>query len=83
MAFEKKESFEPQFSVNELIGIFHPQNPGQYDIIEVISRIVDDSLFSEFKKTYGKTLVCGTARIGGMSIGIVASQRKISIQTTR
>ena len=78
LAYEKKDSIQPQFSPNELIGLFHPENPGQYDIREIIARLVDDSLFSEFKMTYGKTLVCGTARIGGMNIGIVANQRKIS-----
>ena len=77
-AFEKSESVEPQFPGDDLIGIFHPENPGQYDIREVISRIVDDSNLSEYKKTYGKTLVCGTVKIGGMNIGIVANQRKIS-----
>ena len=61
-----------------MIGLFHPENPGQYDIREIIARLVDGSLFSEFKMSYGKTLVCGTARIGGMSVGIVANQRKIS-----
>ena len=78
LAFQRKQFTPPQFSPNELIGLFHPENPGQYDIREIISRIVDDSNFSEFKMAYGKTLVCGTARIGGMSIGIVANQRKIS-----
>ncbi len=78
LAFQRKEFTPPQFSPNELIGLFHPENPGQYDVREIISRIVDDSDFSEFKMTYGKSLVCGTARIGGMNIGIVANQRKIS-----
>ena len=78
LAFQRKEFTPPQFSPNELIGLFHPENPGQYDVREIISRIIDDSDFSEFKMTYGKSLVCGTARIGGMSIGIVANQRKIS-----
>ena len=77
-AFEKSESVEPQFPGDDLIGIFHPENPGQYDVREVISRIVDDSNLSEYKKTYGKTLVCGNVKIGGMNIGIVANQRKIS-----
>ena len=78
MAFEKLESVEPQFPSDDLIGLFHPENPGQYDVREVISRIVDDSNLNEYKKTYGKTLVCGTVKIGGMNIGIVANQRKIS-----
>ena len=77
-AFEKSESVEPQFPGDDLIGIFHPENPGQYDVREVISRIVDDSNLNEYKKTYGKTLICGNVKIGGMNIGIVANQRKIS-----
>ena len=78
LAFHKQKFAPPQFSPDELIGLFHPENPGQYDVCEIISRIVDDSDFAEFKMNYGKSLVCGTARIGGMSIGIVANQRKIS-----
>ena len=39
-----------------MIGLFHPENPGQYDVREIIARIVDDSQFSEFKKNYGKIL---------------------------
>ena len=66
-----------------MIGIFHPEHPGQYNILEVIARIVDDSQFSEYKKTYGKTLICGTARMGGMSVGIIANQRKISRKLQR
>ena len=77
-AFEKSESVEPLYPSDDLIGIFHPENPGQYDIREILSRIVDDSILNEYKKTYGKTLVCGTAKIGGINIGIVANQRKIS-----
>ena len=46
-------------------------------MLEIISRLIDGSEFNEYKKTYGKTLVCGTACIGGMNIGIVANQRKI------
>ena len=75
-AFEKKKSIDPKFPAADLIGIFHPENPGQYDVREIIGRIVDDSQFSEYKKTYGKTLICGTSLLGGMRIGIVANQRK-------
>ena len=44
---------------------------------EVIARIVDDSSFSEFKKDYGQTLLCGHASISGYKIGIVANQKLI------
>ena len=45
-AFEKKKTIEPNYPVDDLIGIFHPENPGQYDVREIIARIVADSQFS-------------------------------------
>ncbi len=48
-----------------------------YDVIDVIKRLVDHSEFDEYKALYGKTIVCGTARIDGWAIGIVANQRKV------
>ena len=45
----------------------------QYDVREIIARIVDGSEFEEFKKLYGPTLVCGFARIGGHLVGILAN----------
>ena len=44
---------------------------------EIISRIIDESKFEEYKKDYGKSIVCGYARIDGWAIGLVANQRKI------
>ena len=49
-------------------------------MLEIIARIVDDSSFYEYKKNYGKTLVCGNASIGGIKVGIIANQ-KIHIKT--
>ena len=60
LAFHKQKFAPPQFSPDELIGLFHPEDPGQYDVREIISRIVDESDFSEFKMSYGKSLICGT-----------------------
>ena len=54
-----------------------PDNGGQYDVREIIARLVDDSDFDEYKATYGKTLVCGHARLGGFTVGIVANQKLI------
>ena len=76
-AFIKLDVVEPEHSIDDLVGLFNPKNTGFYDILEIISRLIDNSEFNEYKKTYGKTLVCGTACIGGMNIGIVANQRKI------
>ncbi|MAA51209.1 MAG: methylcrotonoyl-CoA carboxylase, partial [Candidatus Marinimicrobia bacterium] len=76
-AFRRSDVLNPQFNQNELDMIFSPINSGQYDVNEILSRIVDNSNLEEYKSTYGKTLVCGTAKIGGISVGIVANQRKI------
>jgi 3-methylcrotonyl-CoA carboxylase beta subunit len=64
---------EPLYPAEELYGII-PNDPRmQYDVREIIARIVDGSEFEEFKKLYGPTLVCGFARIGGHLIGILAN----------
>ena len=70
-------SEEPLHSNADLIRIFNTDLMGQYDICEILSRIVDGSEFHEYKKNYGKTLVCGTARLGVFPIGIVANQRLV------
>jgi 3-methylcrotonyl-CoA carboxylase beta subunit len=55
-----------------------PADPSKpYDMLEIIGRIVDDSVFEQFKEDYGKTILCGYARIEGWAVGIVANQRKI------
>ena len=77
-AFDRDENIDPEYSTDDLIGLFNPDNTGLYDVLEIISRLIDGSEFNEYKKTYGKTLVCGTGRIGGMNVGIVANQRKIA-----
>ncbi len=77
-AFKRIDEKSPLFSIKDLYGLIDPEGLTPYDIREVIGRIVDNSEFNEYKKTYGKTLVCGISRIGGFSIGIVANQRKIS-----
>ena len=76
-AFKVHEFDSHTNSDNQLAGLFNPEKPGQYDILDLITCIADNGEFSEYKSTYGKTLVCGHARIGGFNIGIVANQRKI------
>ena len=67
--FDVAEPEEPAFDPSELYGIVSPDNRRQYDVREVIARIVDGSRFHEFKAGYGETLVCGFARIWGYSSG--------------
>ena len=64
---------EPQYDANELDGIVPVDLKKQYDVREVIARLVDGSDFDEFKKLYGHTLVCGTAHIWGYPVGILAN----------
>jgi len=76
--FKKNNSFkDPVFEVNDLLGIFNPNLEDQYDMKEIIARIVDGSEFDEYKENYGKTLICGHGRIGGYSVGIIANQKLV------
>ena len=63
----------PARDPGELYGIVSPDNRRQYDVREVIARIVDGSRFHEFKALYGETLVCGFSRIWGYPVGVVAN----------
>jgi 3-methylcrotonyl-CoA carboxylase beta subunit len=64
---------EPHYDPLDIYGVVPPDLKTQYDVREVIARIVDGSEFDEFKKRYGTTLVCGFAHIYGMPVGIVAN----------
>ena len=77
---KKTEFLKPRFKSSDLNYLFSPKQHSVYDMKEVISRIVDDSSFSEFKKDYGQTLLCGHASISGYKIGIVANQ-KLTLKT--
>ncbi|MBL4573371.1 MAG: methylcrotonoyl-CoA carboxylase [Gammaproteobacteria bacterium] len=63
----------PKYDVRELLGLVPENSMESYDVREVIARLVDGSEFQEFKALYGKTLVCGFAKIQGRKIGIVAN----------
>ncbi|HET7178962.1 MAG TPA: carboxyl transferase domain-containing protein, partial [Chryseosolibacter sp.] len=75
--FDRTESHEPQSNADQLYGFFPADRVKPYDTLEIIKRIVDNSDFDEYKALYGKTLICGTARIKGWAVGIVANQRKV------
>jgi 3-methylcrotonyl-CoA carboxylase beta subunit len=63
----------PAMDISELDGIVPPSLSVQYDVREVIARLVDGSEFDEFKKLYGTTIVTGFARLEGIPVGIVAN----------
>jgi 3-methylcrotonyl-CoA carboxylase beta subunit len=64
---------EPKYAIQDLDAIVPTDLKKQYDIREVIARLVDGSEFDEFKRLYGTTLVTGFARIWGMPVGIIAN----------
>jgi 3-methylcrotonyl-CoA carboxylase beta subunit len=70
---EMREPKEPQFNVQELYGIIPSDPRYPFDVREIIIRVIDDSEFDEFKALYGKTIVCGFARIWGIPVGIIAN----------
>ena len=74
--FNRVSSKPPIKNPNDLYGIF-PADGKPYDMVKVIERIIDDSDFDQFKQDYGKTILCGYARIDGWAVGIVANQRTI------
>lgn len=75
--FDRVESAAPKHPVQELYGIIPSDLSKQYDMHELIYRLVDNSEFEEYKEGYGQSLVCGYARIDGWAVGIVANQRKV------
>src|ERR1700726_2375164 len=79
--FDYKESENPAFPPEEIYGIFSSDPAKQYEMQEVIARIIDGSKFEEYRAEYGETVLCGYARVGGWAVGIVANQKK-HVRTT-
>ncbi len=76
-AAERHSEVEPFHPPEDLYGLVSPDGARPYDVNEVIARLVDGSEFHEYKASYGQTLVCGYARLGGFPVGIVANQRLV------
>ncbi|MCX2585555.1 acyl-CoA carboxylase subunit beta [Pedobacter sp. MR22-3] len=75
--FDRIQPAKPKENEAELYGIIPENRDKQYEIMDIINRLVDHSEFEEYKKGYGKSIVCGLARIDGWAVGIVANQRKV------
>ena len=74
--FSHSRLAEPLYPAGDIYGIFSGDPSKQYDMHEIIARIVDGSVFEEYRAEYGETLLCGYARIGGWAVGILANQKK-------
>ncbi len=75
--FNRIKASLPTLEPKEIYGLFPSKRSDAYDMMEIILRIVDKSEFEHYKEDYGKTLICGYARIDGWAVGIVANQRKV------
>jgi acetyl-CoA carboxylase carboxyltransferase component len=75
--FDRAEPKPPKYSAHEIYGIVPVDRSKQYDTYQVLARLLDHSDFDEYKAEYGKTIICGYARIDGWAVGIVANQRSV------
>jgi len=75
--FSRVESKKPALDQKELYSILPDDRTKPYESMDIINRLVDDSKFTEYKSGYGKSIVCGYARIDGWAVGIVMNQRRI------
>ncbi len=80
--FNRKKPKKPKAKEKEIYGVLPASRADQYDMHEIITRLVDNSEFEEYKAGYGQTILTGYARIDGWAVGIVANQRKI-VKTTK
>jgi acetyl-CoA carboxylase carboxyltransferase component len=72
--FDRKKPEPPLYAAEELYGIYEANPARPYDMKQIIARLVDGSQLEEYRAEYGKTIICGYARIGGFAIGILANQ---------
>jgi acetyl-CoA carboxylase carboxyltransferase component len=79
--WDRKKPVEPELAAEEIYGIYDSSSARPYDMKEVLARVIDGSRLDEYKPEYGKTIICGYARIGGFAVGIVANQKLHAQQT--
>ncbi|MGB0887612.1 MAG: acyl-CoA carboxylase subunit beta [Vicingaceae bacterium] len=75
--FNRIKAQKPKLDEKELYGTLPDSREKPYNMKDIINRLVDSSEFDEYKEAYGQTIVCGTARIDGWAVGIVANQREV------
>ncbi|MCL4639189.1 MULTISPECIES: acyl-CoA carboxylase subunit beta [Olivibacter] len=75
--FNRIKPVLPALDSKEIYGLLPNLREKPYDMAEIIQRLVDNSEFDEYKALYGKSILCGLARVDGWAVGIVANQRKV------
>jgi acetyl-CoA carboxylase carboxyltransferase component len=73
----RSNSQKPKLKMEDFYGTFPFLRSSNYDVKNILNFFIDNGDFTEYKSNYGKTIVCGYARIDGWSVGIVANQRKV------
>lgn len=75
--YSRSQAEKPTLDEKDIYGILPKARNEQYDMMEIIKRLIDNSDFEEYKAGYGQTIITGYARIDGWAVGIVANQRKV------
>jgi acetyl-CoA carboxylase carboxyltransferase component len=75
--FNREQPADPKKDPHEIYGLLPRERVKPYNTLDIIKCLVDDSRFTSFKPDYGKSIICGSARIDGWSVGIVANQRLV------
>ena len=75
--YDRKTAQKPKENPDDIFGLIPDARNEQYDMLEIIKRLVDGSKFQQYKEGYGKTILTGYARIDGWTVGIVANHRKV------
>lgn len=76
--FDRIKAEKPALEPSDIYGILPKSRSDQYNMMEIIKRLVDQSEFDEYKAGYGQSIITGYARIDGWAVGIVANQRTVS-----
>ena len=75
--FDRVEPREPLLEAEDILGLLPVDRSRPYDMLHLLGALLDGSEFTEYKATYGRSLICGTGRIDGWAVGVVANQRQI------
>jgi acetyl-CoA carboxylase carboxyltransferase component len=75
--FNRKQASAPKKDPEEIYGLLPKERVKPYNTMDIIKCLVDDSQFTPYKADYGKSLICGSARIDGWAVGVVANQRLV------
>jgi acetyl-CoA carboxylase carboxyltransferase component len=75
--YVRKDPVEPAYPAEDLYGLYPSTGSEQYEMREILARIIDADSWTEYKQGYGRTLLTGYARIDGWNVGVVANQRSV------